>query len=84
MNIDAELPERLKRSLRLKVGENSISFNSRMVQDYYFKKHKRYYFVVQVLEKYLLNLIKFLEKDGEQRDRIFSIIKSRQGNILID
>lgn len=79
MNIDAELPERLKRSLRLKVGENSISFNSRMVQNYYFRKHKGYYFVVQILEKYLLNLIEFLEKDGEQRDRIFSIIKESTG-----
>ena len=75
MNIDAELPERLKKSLRLKVGENSISFNSRMVQNYYFRKHKGYYFIVQVLEKYLLNLIEFLEKDGEQRDKIFSIIE---------
>ena len=46
-----------------------------MVQNYYFRKHKGYYFIVQVLEKYLLNLIEFLEKDGEQRDKIFSIIE---------
>ena len=75
MDIEDVLPEQLKRRLRLKVGENSISFNSRIVQNYYFKKHKIHFFIVQVLEKYLLNLIEFLEKNGEPRKRIFSIIK---------
>lgn len=74
-DIEDVLPEQLKRRLRLKVGENSISFNSRIVQNYYFRKHKIHFFIVQVLEKYLLNLIEFLEKNGESRDKIFSIIK---------
>ena len=74
-DIEDVLPEQLKRRLRLKVGENSISFNSRIVQNYYFRKHKIHFFIVQVLEKYLLNLIEFLEKNGEPRKRIFSIIK---------
>ncbi|WP_455468613.1 AAA family ATPase [Streptococcus salivarius] len=75
--IENELPERLKRSLRLKFGENSVSFNSRIVQNYYFQKHKKYFFIVQVLEKYLLNIIDFLEKNGVSRFRIFSAIKER-------
>lgn len=75
MDIEDVLPEQLKRRLRLKVGENSSSFNSRIVQNYYFRKHKIHFFIVQVLEKYLLNLIEFLEKNGEPRKRIFSIIK---------
>lgn len=75
MDIEDVLPEQLKRRLRLKVGENSISFNSRIVQNYYFRKHKIHFFIVQVLEKYLLNLIEFLEKNGKPRKRIFSIIK---------
>lgn len=75
MDIEDVLPEQLKRRLKLKVGENSISFNSRIVQNYYFRKHKIHFFIVQVLEKYLLNLIEFLEKNGEPRKRIFSIIK---------
>ena len=74
-DIEDVLPEQLKRRLRLKVGENSSSFNSRIVQNYYFRKHKIHFFIVQVLEKYLLNLIEFLEKNGEPRKRIFSIIK---------
>ena len=79
MDIEDVLPEQLKRRLRLKVGENSISFNSRIVQNYYFRKHKIHFFIVQVLEKYLLNLIEFLEKNGEPRKRIFSIIKESNG-----
>lgn len=75
MDVEDVLPEQLKRRLRLKVGENSSSFNSRIVQNYYFRKHKIHFFIVQVLEKYLLNLIEFLEKNGEPRKRIFSIIK---------
>ena len=78
-DIEDVLPEQLKRRLRLKVGENSISFNSRIVQNYYFRKHKIHFFIVQVLEKYLLNLIEFLEKNGEPRKRIFSIIKESNG-----
>lgn len=78
-DIEDVLPEQLKRRLRLKVGENSISFNSRMVQNYYFRKHKIHFFIVQVLEKYLLNLIEFLEKNGEPRKRIFNIIKESNG-----
>lgn len=79
LNIEAELPEQLKRMVRLRVGENSISFNSRIVQNYYFRKHERYFFIVQFLEKYLLHLIEFLEKNGEPRGRIFSIIKESTG-----
>ena len=79
MDIEDVLPEQLKRRLRLKVGENSISFNSRIVQNYYFRKHKIHFFIVQVLEKYLLNLIEFLEKNGEPRKRIFNIIKESNG-----
>lgn len=78
-DIEDVLPEQLKRRLRLKVGENSISFNSRIVQNYYFRKHKIHFFIVQVLEKYLLNLIEFLEKNGEPRKRIFNIIKESNG-----
>lgn len=78
-DIEDVLPEQLKRRLRLKVGENSISFNSRIVQNYYFRKHKIHFFIVQVLEKYLLNLIEFLEKSGEPRKRIFNIIKESNG-----
>ena len=78
-DIQDVLPEQLKRRLRLKVGENSISFNSRIVQNYYFRKHKIHFFIVQVLEKYLLNLIEFLEKNGEPRKRIFNIIKESNG-----
>lgn len=78
-DIEDVLPEQLKRRLRLKVGENSISFNSRIVQNYYFRKHKIHFFIVQVLEKYLLNLIEFLEKNGEPRKRIFSIIQESNG-----
>ena len=78
-DIQDVLPEQLKRRLRLKVGENSISFNSRIVQNYYFRKHKILFFIVQVLEKYLLNLIEFLEKNGEPRKRIFNIIKESNG-----
>ena len=79
MDIEDVLPEQLKRRLRLKVGENSSSFNSRIVQNYYFRKHKIHFFIVQVLEKYLLNLIEFLEKNGEPRKRIFNIIKESNG-----
>ena len=78
-DIQDVLPEQLKRRVRLKVGENSISFNSRIVQNYYFRKHKIHFFIVQVLEKYLLNLIEFLEKNGEPRKRIFNIIKESNG-----
>lgn len=78
-DIEDVLPEQLKRRLRLKVGENSISFNSRIVQNYYFRKHKIHFFIVQVLEKYLLNLIEFLEKNGEPRKRILNIIKESNG-----
>ena len=66
-DIEDVLPEQLKRRLRLKVGEN------------YFRKHKIHFFIVQVLEKYLLNLIEFLEKSGEPRKRIFNIIKESNG-----
>ena len=73
MDIEDVLPEQLKRRLRLKVGENSSSFNSRIVQNYYFRKHKIHFFIVQVLEKYLLNLIEFLEK-MESQEKEFSLL----------
>lgn len=76
-NIEDYLPEKLKRRLRLKVGENTISFNNRIVQNYYFREHKEYFFIVQFLEKYLLHLIEFLEKNGESQNIIYSIIKDK-------
>lgn len=78
-NIEDYLPEELKSRLRLKVGENTVSFNNRIVQNYYFRKHNEYFFIVQFLEKYLLHLIEFLAKNGEPRGRIFSIIKESTG-----
>lgn len=76
-NIEDYLPEKLKRRLRLKVGENTVSFNNRIVQNYYFREHKEYFFIVQFLEKYLLHLIEFLEKNGESQNIIYSIIKDK-------
>ena len=76
-NIEDYLPEKLKRRLRLKVGENTVSFNNRIVQNYYFREHKEYFFIVQFLEKYLLHLIEFLEKNGESQNIIYFIIKDK-------
>ena len=76
-NVEYYLPEKLKRRLRLKVGENTISFNNRIVQNYYFREHKEYFFIVQFLEKYLLHLIEFLEKNGKSQNIIYSIIKDK-------
>lgn len=76
-NIENELEERLKRKLRLEEGENAVSFNSRTVQNYFFREHKEYFFKVQFLEKYLLYLIKFLEENGESRNKIYSIIEDK-------
>ena len=42
-NIEDYLPEKLKSRLRLKVGENTVSFNNRIVQNYYFREHKEYF-----------------------------------------
>ena len=76
-NIENELAEHLKRKLRLEEGENAVSFNSRTVQNYFFREHKEYFFIVQFLEKYLLYLIEFLEENGESRNKIYSIIKDQ-------
>ena len=76
-NIENELAEHLKRKLRLEKGENAVSFNSRTVQNYFFREHKEYFFIVQFLEKYLLYLIEFLEENGESRNKIYSIIKDQ-------
>lgn len=76
-NIENELAEHLKRKLRLEEGENAVSFNSRTVQNYFFREHKVFFFIVQFLETYLLYLIEFLEKNGESRNKIYSIIKDK-------
>ena len=76
-NIENELAESLKRKLRLREGEDAVSFNSRTVQNNFFREHKEYFFIVQFLEKYLLYLIEFLEKKGESRNKIYSIIKDK-------
>ena len=76
-NIENELAESLKRKLRLGEGEDAVSFNSRTVQNNFFREHKEYFFIVQFLEKYLLYLIEFLEKKGESRNKIYAIIKDK-------
>lgn len=69
------LPKSLLRRLKVNIDERTVSFNNRMVQNHYFGKYKKEFYIVQFLEKYLLSLVKLLEHLGESRNKISDILR---------